>query len=84
MVRFIKNNIIITVLTKSHWFQSVGRRKKVIPVKFEIGDLVWVKFSRRPWWPSAVCVDPVLKIHTKMKGRYLDTRHETYCCLALY
>ncbi|XP_051869513.1 histone-lysine N-methyltransferase NSD2 [Pristis pectinata] len=46
---------------------SVGRRKKVIPVKFEIGDLVWVKFSRRPWWPSVVCLDPVLKIHTKMK-----------------
>ncbi|XP_078267758.1 uncharacterized protein LOC144600162 isoform X2 [Rhinoraja longicauda] len=46
---------------------SVGRRKKVIPVKFEIGDLVWVKFSRRPWWPSAVCVDPALKIHSKMK-----------------
>ncbi|XP_069755013.1 uncharacterized protein [Narcine bancroftii] len=46
---------------------SVGKRKKVIPVKFEIGDLVWVKISRRPWWPSAVCLDPVLKIHTKMK-----------------
>ncbi|XP_067899431.1 histone-lysine N-methyltransferase NSD2-like [Heterodontus francisci] len=45
----------------------VGRRKKVIPVKFEVGDLVWVKFSRRPWWPSAVCLDPLLKIHTKMK-----------------
>uniref|UniRef100_UPI00398F63BD histone-lysine N-methyltransferase, H3 lysine-36 specific-like isoform X2 n=1 Tax=Pristiophorus japonicus TaxID=55135 RepID=UPI00398F63BD len=45
----------------------VGRRKKVIPVKFEVGDLVWVKFSRRPWWPSAVCLDPLLMIHTKMK-----------------
>ncbi|XP_043560054.1 histone-lysine N-methyltransferase NSD2-like [Chiloscyllium plagiosum] len=44
-----------------------GRRKKVIPVKFEVGDLVWVKFSRRPWWPSAVCLDPLLKIHSKMK-----------------
>ncbi|XP_038651346.1 histone-lysine N-methyltransferase NSD2-like [Scyliorhinus canicula] len=45
----------------------VGRRKKVIPVRFEVGDLVWVKFSRRPWWPSAVCLDPLLKIHSKMK-----------------
>ncbi|XP_072923856.1 uncharacterized protein nsd1a isoform X2 [Hemitrygon akajei] len=44
-----------------------GRRRKVIPVKYVIGDLVWVKFSRRPWWPSAVCLDPLLKIHTKMK-----------------
>ncbi|XP_041049180.1 uncharacterized protein LOC121280891 isoform X2 [Carcharodon carcharias] len=44
-----------------------GRRKKVIPVRFEVGDLVWVKFSRRPWWPSAVCLDPLLKIHSKMK-----------------
>ncbi|XP_059506794.1 uncharacterized protein LOC125458162 [Stegostoma tigrinum] len=44
-----------------------GRRKKVIPVKFEVGDLVWVKFSRRPWWPSAVCLDPLLKTHSKMK-----------------
>ncbi|XP_078087311.1 uncharacterized protein LOC144505206 [Mustelus asterias] len=45
----------------------VGRRKKVIPVRFEVGDLVWVKFSRRPWWPSAICLDPLLKVHSKMK-----------------
>ncbi|XP_042195997.1 uncharacterized protein LOC121848068 [Callorhinchus milii] len=45
----------------------VGRRKKVIPVRFEVGDLIWAKFSRRPWWPGTVCLDPLLKIHTKMK-----------------
>uniref|UniRef100_A0A4W3H6K2 Histone-lysine N-methyltransferase, H3 lysine-36 specific n=2 Tax=Callorhinchus milii TaxID=7868 RepID=A0A4W3H6K2_CALMI len=49
-------------------FQCVGRRKKVIPVRFEVGDLIWAKFSRRPWWPGTVCLDPLLKIHTKMKG----------------
>uniref|UniRef100_A0A4W3HQ31 Histone-lysine N-methyltransferase, H3 lysine-36 specific n=1 Tax=Callorhinchus milii TaxID=7868 RepID=A0A4W3HQ31_CALMI len=48
-------------------FQCVGRRKKVIPVRFEVGDLIWAKFSRRPWWPGTVCLDPLLKIHTKMK-----------------
>ncbi|XP_060096163.1 histone-lysine N-methyltransferase, H3 lysine-36 specific isoform X7 [Heteronotia binoei] len=42
-------------------------KKKPIPVKYEAGDLVWAKFSRRPWWPCKIYHDPVLDTHTKMK-----------------
>uniref|UniRef100_A0A8C8SL12 Histone-lysine N-methyltransferase, H3 lysine-36 specific n=1 Tax=Pelusios castaneus TaxID=367368 RepID=A0A8C8SL12_9SAUR len=43
-------------------------KKKPAPVKYEVGDLVWAKFNRRPWWPCTVCRDPVLDCHSKMKG----------------
>nr|XP_033782742.1 histone-lysine N-methyltransferase, H3 lysine-36 and H4 lysine-20 specific [Geotrypetes seraphini]XP_033782743.1 histone-lysine N-methyltransferase, H3 lysine-36 and H4 lysine-20 specific [Geotrypetes seraphini]XP_033782744.1 histone-lysine N-methyltransferase, H3 lysine-36 and H4 lysine-20 specific [Geotrypetes seraphini] len=43
-------------------------RKKPAPVKHEVGDLVWAKFSRRPWWPSRICYDPILDTHSKMKA----------------
>jgi len=32
---------------------------------FEIGDIVWAKIGRYPFWPSMVCVDPDTKIHIK-------------------
>uniref|UniRef100_A0A8C9NIT3 Nuclear receptor binding SET domain protein 1 n=1 Tax=Serinus canaria TaxID=9135 RepID=A0A8C9NIT3_SERCA len=41
--------------------------KKNPPVKYEVGDLVWAKFNRRPWWPCTICHDPVLDCHSKMK-----------------
>ncbi|XP_032066966.1 histone-lysine N-methyltransferase, H3 lysine-36 and H4 lysine-20 specific isoform X3 [Thamnophis elegans] len=41
-------------------------KKKPAPVKYEAGDLVWAKLSRRPWWPCKVCHDPVLDTHSKM------------------
>ncbi|XP_054372435.1 histone-lysine N-methyltransferase, H3 lysine-36 specific isoform X4 [Molothrus ater] len=61
------------------------RAKKKPPVKYEVGDLVWAKFNRRPWWPCTICHDPVLDCHSKMKvsgGRpyreyYVDTLGET-------
>ncbi|KAM3664700.1 histone-lysine N-methyltransferase, H3 lysine-36 specific [Ammospiza maritima maritima] len=43
------------------------RVKKNPPVKYEVGDLVWAKFNRRPWWPCTICHDPVLDCHSKMK-----------------
>nr|XP_054499075.1 histone-lysine N-methyltransferase, H3 lysine-36 specific isoform X3 [Agelaius phoeniceus] len=60
------------------------RAKKKPPVKYEVGDLVWAKFNRRPWWPCTICHDPVLDCHSKMKvsgGRpyreyYVDTLGE--------
>ncbi|XP_050818866.1 histone-lysine N-methyltransferase, H3 lysine-36 specific isoform X2 [Gopherus flavomarginatus] len=42
-------------------------KKKPAPVKYEVGDLVWAKFNRRPWWPCTICRDPVLDCHSKMK-----------------
>ncbi|XP_063784025.1 histone-lysine N-methyltransferase, H3 lysine-36 specific isoform X2 [Pseudophryne corroboree] len=34
------------------------RRKKPAPVIHEEGDVVWAKFSRRPWWPCRICANP--------------------------
>ncbi|XP_054245220.1 histone-lysine N-methyltransferase, H3 lysine-36 specific [Indicator indicator] len=47
--------------------QLIRAKKKPTPVKYEVGDLVWAKFNRRPWWPCTVCHDPVLDCHSKMK-----------------
>ncbi|XP_069827203.1 histone-lysine N-methyltransferase, H3 lysine-36 specific isoform X2 [Dendropsophus ebraccatus] len=35
--------------------QPSGKRPALI---FEEGDVVWAKFSRRPWWPCKICADP--------------------------
>uniref|UniRef100_H3ARX4 Histone-lysine N-methyltransferase, H3 lysine-36 specific n=1 Tax=Latimeria chalumnae TaxID=7897 RepID=H3ARX4_LATCH len=42
-------------------------KKKPVPVKYKVGDLVWAKLNRRPWWPCRVCSDPLLDTHSKMK-----------------
>ncbi|XP_073211213.1 histone-lysine N-methyltransferase, H3 lysine-36 specific isoform X9 [Lepidochelys kempii] len=47
--------------------QSNRAKKKPAPVKYDVGDLVWAKFNRRPWWPCTICHDPVLDCHSKMK-----------------
>ncbi|NXH73560.1 NSD1 protein, partial [Hydrobates tethys] len=46
---------------------KIRSKKKPTPVKYEVGDLVWAKFNRRPWWPCTICHDPVLDCHSKMK-----------------
>uniref|UniRef100_A0A8C0HJQ1 Histone-lysine N-methyltransferase, H3 lysine-36 specific n=1 Tax=Buteo japonicus TaxID=224669 RepID=A0A8C0HJQ1_9AVES len=48
-------------------YLSIRAKKKPTPVKYEVGDLVWAKFNRRPWWPCTICHDPVLDCHSKMK-----------------
>uniref|UniRef100_A0A8D2QG47 Histone-lysine N-methyltransferase, H3 lysine-36 specific n=1 Tax=Zonotrichia albicollis TaxID=44394 RepID=A0A8D2QG47_ZONAL len=48
-------------------YLPVQMSKKNPPVKYEVGDLVWAKFNRRPWWPCTICHDPVLDCHSKMK-----------------
>ncbi|XP_050818870.1 histone-lysine N-methyltransferase, H3 lysine-36 specific isoform X6 [Gopherus flavomarginatus] len=53
-------------LGRSEWEEMVAK-KKPAPVKYEVGDLVWAKFNRRPWWPCTICRDPVLDCHSKMK-----------------
>ncbi|KAM9311642.1 histone-lysine N-methyltransferase, H3 lysine-36 specific [Gastrophryne carolinensis] len=37
---------------------KISRRKKAAPVLYEEGDIVWAKFSRRPWWPCKICALP--------------------------
>uniref|UniRef100_A0A8C3U462 Histone-lysine N-methyltransferase, H3 lysine-36 specific n=1 Tax=Catharus ustulatus TaxID=91951 RepID=A0A8C3U462_CATUS len=48
-------------------YLPIQAKKKSTPVKYEVGDLVWAKFNRRPWWPCTICHDPVLDCHSKMK-----------------
>lgn len=42
-------------------------KKKSTPLKYEVGDLIWAKFKRRPWWPCKICSDPLINTHSKMK-----------------
>ncbi|XP_060053208.1 histone-lysine N-methyltransferase, H3 lysine-36 specific isoform X2 [Erinaceus europaeus] len=42
-------------------------KKKSTPLKYEVGDLIWAKFKRRPWWPCRICSDPIINTHSKMK-----------------
>ncbi|XP_075398130.1 histone-lysine N-methyltransferase, H3 lysine-36 specific isoform X2 [Tenrec ecaudatus] len=42
-------------------------KKKPAPLKYEVGDLIWAKFKRRPWWPCRICSDPLINTHSKMK-----------------
>lgn len=42
-------------------------KKKSTPLKYEVGDLIWAKFKRRPWWPCRICSDPLINTHSKMK-----------------
>uniref|UniRef100_A0A8B9VU32 Histone-lysine N-methyltransferase, H3 lysine-36 specific n=1 Tax=Anas zonorhyncha TaxID=75864 RepID=A0A8B9VU32_9AVES len=55
---------LLVLTAKTTWDRSP---KKPTPVKYEVGDLVWAKFNRRPWWPCTICHDPVLDCHSKMK-----------------
>ncbi|XP_025191298.1 histone-lysine N-methyltransferase NSD3-like isoform X2 [Melanaphis sacchari] len=32
---------------------------------FEVGDIVWAKIGKYPFWPSIVCIDPETNIHIK-------------------
>ncbi|XP_015369932.1 PREDICTED: histone-lysine N-methyltransferase, H3 lysine-36 and H4 lysine-20 specific-like [Diuraphis noxia] len=44
---------------------------------YKIGDIVWAKIGKYPYWPSIVCVDPTLNIHYKEKKRFL--LHVRFC-----
>ncbi|NWS45152.1 NSD1 protein, partial [Probosciger aterrimus] len=57
---------------------KIQAKKKPPPVKYEVGDLVWAKFNRRPWWPCTVCHDPVLDCHSKMKASNRRPYREYY------
>ncbi|XP_053334327.1 histone-lysine N-methyltransferase, H3 lysine-36 specific [Clarias gariepinus] len=47
---------------------SNSPKKKPLPeVKFTVGDVVWAKFNRRPWWPCRISIDPQSESHTRMK-----------------
>ncbi|KAK3526082.1 hypothetical protein QTP70_014657 [Hemibagrus guttatus] len=47
---------------------SDSPKKKPLPeVKFTVGDVVWAKFNRRPWWPCRISIDPLSESHTRMK-----------------
>ncbi|CAB1460777.1 unnamed protein product [Pleuronectes platessa] len=49
-----------------HSMNSV-KKKSLPPVKFLEGEIIWAKFSRRPWWPCEVIVDPVQGVYHRLK-----------------
>ncbi|XP_066572541.1 histone-lysine N-methyltransferase, H3 lysine-36 specific isoform X2 [Amia ocellicauda] len=52
----------------SHLNSPCSPKKKPSPlVKYALGDLVWAKFNRRPWWPCQICCDPQLDSYFRMK-----------------
>lgn len=52
----------------SHSNPSNSPKKRPLPnVKYSVGEVVWAKFNRRPWWPCQVTNDPQIEVHTKMK-----------------
>jgi len=46
-----------------HESLASGNEKKI---NFEIGDIVWAKIGKYPFWPSIVCIDP--DTNTYLKG----------------
>ncbi|OCT88682.1 histone-lysine N-methyltransferase, H3 lysine-36 specific isoform X2 [Xenopus laevis] len=64
--------------------QFLPRRKKPAPVRHDEGDVVWAKFSRRPWWPCRICANsdpegqPQRKAFSKRPSRnyYVETLGE--------
>lgn len=32
---------------------------------FKIGDIVWSKIGRYPFWPSIICNDPEINVYTR-------------------
>ncbi|MFT7802650.1 histone-lysine N-methyltransferase, H3 lysine-36 and H4 lysine-20 specific-like isoform X2 [Arapaima gigas] len=47
--------------------RSCPKKKLVLEVKYSVGDLVWAKFNRRPWWPCQVTRNPHDGTHFRMK-----------------
>jgi len=42
--------------------------------EFEVGDIVWAKVGKFPYWPSIICNDPLTNVHVKSKFvNILDT-----------
>ncbi|XP_043925240.1 histone-lysine N-methyltransferase, H3 lysine-36 specific isoform X2 [Protopterus annectens] len=43
------------------------RKRRPFPVAYEVGDIVWAKLNRHPWWPCRICRDPLLSIHFRLQ-----------------
>ncbi|KAI5620223.1 histone-lysine N-methyltransferase, H3 lysine-36 and H4 lysine-20 specific [Silurus asotus] len=44
-----------------------AKPKPLPPVKYLEGEVTWVKFNRRPWWPCRVISDPTLETYHRIK-----------------
>uniref|UniRef100_A0A8C5YWW0 Histone-lysine N-methyltransferase, H3 lysine-36 specific n=1 Tax=Marmota marmota marmota TaxID=9994 RepID=A0A8C5YWW0_MARMA len=60
-------DIFILMPQDDHNLDTCQPKKKSTPLKYEVGDLIWAKFKRRPWWPCRICSDPLINTHSKMK-----------------
>lgn len=59
------------------------KRSAVPPVKFLEGEVIWAKFSRRPWWPCEVIVDPAQGVYHKVKGAPITLLAVCKCLVVL-
>ncbi|XP_053188161.1 histone-lysine N-methyltransferase, H3 lysine-36 specific, partial [Scomber japonicus] len=50
-----------------HLMPNSLKKKSLPPVKFLEGEVIWAKFSRRPWWPCEVIVDPAQGTYHRVK-----------------
>ncbi|XP_060857505.1 uncharacterized protein LOC132935070 isoform X2 [Metopolophium dirhodum] len=48
---------------------------------FEIGDIVWAKIGRHPFWPSMVCIDPETNVYIKgsLENKKQFSLHVRFC-----
>ncbi|XP_069100621.1 histone-lysine N-methyltransferase, H3 lysine-36 specific-like isoform X1 [Pleurodeles waltl] len=73
-----ENQVVISSPTSTTVVQFHEAKKKIIPVKHHVGDIVWAKVLRRPWWGSRVCFSPQMNSHSTMKEAHRKFYRQYY------
>lgn len=48
-----------------HSSRQISSKYKQSFEDYKVGDIVWAKMSKYPYWPSVICLDPESKIYIK-------------------
>lgn len=59
-----------------YWQISNSKSEPLPPVKYLEGEVVWVKFNRRPWWPCHVIINPALGMYHRMNGMFISVQEK--------
>ncbi|XP_078508901.1 histone-lysine N-methyltransferase, H3 lysine-36 specific isoform X1 [Lissotriton helveticus] len=73
-----ENQVVISSPTSTTVVQFHEAKKKLIPVKHQVGDVVWAKVLRRPWWGCRVCFNPQMNSHSTMKEAHRKFYRQYY------
>ncbi|XP_069507600.1 histone-lysine N-methyltransferase, H3 lysine-36 specific isoform X2 [Ambystoma mexicanum] len=73
-----ENQVIFSSPTATTVMQFHEANKKLIPVKHQVGDVVWAKVLRRPWWGCRVCFNPQMNSHSTMKEAHRKFYRQYY------